>query len=117
MPHPEIFEPHVQPEDLHWRRAEEVLYEIDPELAFWRGLDFVAVQKGNDTVAFALMDLSLSYSNALRFEDRFLYHFRESLWNELFARYLGEQILEDQLLSKLDSAMIKPEELNVTLKK
>ena len=24
--HPEIFEPHVQPEDLHWRKAEEALY-------------------------------------------------------------------------------------------
>jgi len=117
VPHPEIFQPHVQPEDLHWRRAEEVLYEIDPELEFWRGLDFVAVQKGNDTVAFALMDVSLSYSNALPYEDRFLYHFRESLWNELFARYLSEQVLEDQLLSKLDSAMIKPEELYVKLKK
>jgi hypothetical protein len=44
--HPEIFEPHVQPEDLHWRRAEEVLYDIDPELEFWKGLDFVAVLKG-----------------------------------------------------------------------
>lgn len=117
VPHPEIFQPHIQPEDLHWRRAEEVLYEIDPELEFWRGLDFVAVQKGNDTVTFALMDVSLSYSNALSYEDRYLYHFRESLWNELFARYLGEPVLEQQLLSKLDSAMIKPEELNVTLKK
>ena len=85
-PHPEIFEPHVQPEDLHWRRAEEVLYEIDPELEFWRGLDYVAVLKGQDTVTFALMDVSLSYSNGLAYDDRYLYHFRESLWNEVFAR-------------------------------
>jgi hypothetical protein len=110
-PHPEIFEPHVQPEDLHWRRAEEVLYEIDPELDFWRGLDFVAVMKGHDTVTFALMDVSLSYSNGLHYDDRYLYHFRESLWNELFARYLGQKVLEEQLLIHLDSAMIKPEKL------
>ncbi len=110
-PHPEIFQPHVQPEDLHWRRAEEVLYEIDPELEFWRGLDFVAVMKGHDTVTFALMDVSLSYSNGLHYDDRYLYHFRESLWNELFARYLGEKVLEQQLLVHLDSAMIKPETL------
>ena len=110
-PHPEIFEPHVQPEDLHWRRAEEVLYEIDPELEFWRGLDFVAVLKGQDTVTFALMDVSLSYSNGLSYKDRYLYHFRESLWNEVFARYLGEPVLEAQLLQKLDSDLIKPEKL------
>lgn len=115
-PHPEIFEPHVQPEDLHWRRAEDVLYEIDPELEFWRGLDFVATQKHGDTITLALMDVSLSYSNALAYPDRYLYHFRESLWNELFARYVGEDVLKQQLLSKLDSAMIKPETLNIRLK-
>jgi hypothetical protein len=109
--HPEIFEPHVQPEDLHWRRAEEVLYDIDPELKFWKDLDFVAVLKGptNDAVTFNLMDISLGYSNAIAYPDRYLYHFRESLWNEVFARYLGEKVLEEQLLEKLDNAIIKPE--------
>jgi hypothetical protein len=109
--HPEIFEPHVQPEDLHWRRAEEVLYDIDPELEFWKDLDYVAVLKGQDAVTFNLMDLSLSYSNAIAYPDRYLYHFREALWNELFARYLGEKVLEEQLLEKLDNAIIKPEVL------
>jgi hypothetical protein len=112
--HPEEFEPHVQPEDLHWRRAEEVLYEIDPELAFWRGLDFVGVFKGPDAITFNLMDLSLSYSNAIPYADRYLYHFRESLWNEIFARYLGEKVLETQLLEKLDNAVIKPETLEAS---
>lgn len=111
--HPEIFEPHVQPEDLHWRRAEEVLYEIDPELEFWKDLDYVGVLKGPayDAVTFNLMDLSLSYSNNIPYEDRYLYHFRESLWNEVFARYFGEKVLEEQLLQKLDNAVIKPERL------
>jgi hypothetical protein len=107
--HPEMFEPHVQPEDLHWRRAEEVLYDIDPELEFWKGLDYVAVLKGQDAVTFNLMDVSLGYSNAIAFPDRYLYHFRESLWNEVFARYMGEAALEEQLLVKLDNAIIKPE--------
>ncbi len=111
--HPEIFEPHVQPEDLHWRRAEEVLYDIDPELQFWKSLDFVAVLKGpaHDTVTFNLMDLSLGYSNSIPFADRYLYHFREALWNEVFARYMGEKVLEEQLLEKLDNAVISPEVL------
>jgi hypothetical protein len=111
--HPEIFEPHLQPEDLHWRRAEEVLYDIDPELEFWRGLDYVALDKGptHDVVTFNLMDIALSYSNGISYEDRYLYHFRESLWNEVFARYFGEKVLEEQLLEKLDNAVVKPEVL------
>jgi len=109
--HPEIFEPHVQPEDLHWRRAESIMYELDPELEFWDGLDYVAVLKGPDTVTFNLMDISLGYSNAIAYEDRYLYHFREALWNEVFARYMGEKVLEEQLLVKLDNAVISPEVL------
>jgi hypothetical protein len=110
-PHPEIFEPHVQPEDLHWRRAEEVLYEIDPEMAFWRDLDYVAAMKGEDPVTFNLMDVSFSYSNETEYAERSLYHFRESLWNEVFARYMGEQTLKEEILVRLDNDVIAPEEL------
>jgi hypothetical protein len=111
--HPEIFEPHVQPEDLHWRKAEEVLYDIDPELEFWKGMDYVAVLKGpsHDTVSFNLFDLSFGYSNGIAYSDRYLYHFREALWNEVFARYMGEKVLEEQLLEKLDNSVVKPETL------
>jgi hypothetical protein len=109
--HPEIFEPHLQPEDLHWRRAEEVLYDIDPELEFWQGLDYVAVLRDKEPVTFNLMDISLGYSNSIAYPDRYLYHFRESLWNELFARYMGQKVLEEQLLQKLDNAVVKPEVL------
>ncbi len=111
--HPEIFEPHVQPEDLHWRKAEHILYEVDPELGFWRDMDYVAAMKAEGPVTFALMDVSLSYSNHIRYADRYLYHFRESLWNEVFARYLGEKTLEQQVLVKLDNDVIKPEVLDV----
>jgi len=109
--HPEQFQPHVQPEDLHWRKAEEVLYEIDPELEFWRDMDYVAVTRDSGTVTFNLMDISLSYSNEIPYADRYLYHFREALWNEVFARYLGEKVLEQQVLERLDNDVIAPEEL------
>lgn len=111
--HPEIFEPHVQPEDLHWRKAEQVLYEIDPELKFWKDMDYVAAMKGDGPVTFALMDISLSYSNQIPYAERYLYHFRESLWNEVFERYMGQKTLEDQILRKLDNDVIKPETLKL----
>jgi hypothetical protein len=109
--HPEVFRPHLQPEDLHWRSAERILYLIDPEMALWREMDYVAVEKDKDIVTFNLMDVALSYANQIAYPDRYLYHFRESLWNELFSRYMGDAKLREQLLVKLDNAIVKPESL------
>lgn len=109
--HPEIFEPHVQPEDLHWRKAEDVLYDVDPELKFWRDMDYVGLEIEGEIVAFNLMDVALSYANEVRFPERNLYHFREALWNELFMRYLGQRTLEEQILRQLDNELIAPEKI------
>lgn len=109
--HPEAFQPHVQPEDLHWRRAEDLLFHIDPELEFWKDLDYVALLKDDFPVAFNLFDVSFAYSNHESYERRYAYHFRESLWNELFARYMGFANLKQQLLEQLNNDMIAPEKL------
>ena len=111
--HPEIFEPHVQPEDLHWRKAEDIMFEVDPELEFWRGTDYLAALVGKDTVTLNILDVAFGYSNTLSYEDRYVYHFRESLWNEVFARYMGEKTLEDQILHQLDNDVIMPENLKI----
>jgi len=111
--HPEIFQPHVQPEDLHWRKAEEMLYQVDPELGFWRDLDFVGVMDGKRPVTLNLLDVAASYVNQNPYEERAIYHFRESLWNEVFVRYMGQKNLETQVLQQLDNNMIAPEKLKV----
>jgi len=105
------FEPHVQPEDLHWRRAEDLLYEIDPELEFWKDRDYVALNYDGFPVAFNLFDVSFAYSNKETYQARYAYHFRESLWNEIFVRYLGFKNLANQVLEQLDNEMIAPERL------
>ncbi|MDB5162868.1 MAG: family Rossman fold protein [Candidatus Saccharibacteria bacterium] len=105
------FEPHVQPEDLHWRRAEDLLFEIDPELEFWKDRDYVALNYDGFPVAFNLFDVSFAYSNRESYEARYAYHFRESLWNEIFVRYLGFKNLAAQVLEQLDNEMIAPERL------
>ena len=109
--HPEAFEPHVQPEDLHWRRAEELLTRLDPEMAFWQEMDYVGAEYNGMPVTLNLMDVSLSYSNEEPYENRYVYHFRESLWNEIFMRYMGHKNLEEQILNQLDNDMIAPESL------
>lgn len=110
--HPEVFQPHVQPEDLHWRHAEGILYEIAPELKFWEDLDFVGVMHGKRPVVFNMMDVAASYANKTPYSKREIYHFREALWNELFMRYMGESMLEKQILKQLDNDMIAPEDLD-----
>jgi hypothetical protein len=111
--HPEIFEPHVQPEDLHWRKAEEVLYRLEPALQFWQGMDFVGLLFPEGPVSFSLMDVAVSYVNDAPYEHRAVYHMRESLWNELFIRYMGQSTLERQVLKQLDNDVIEPELLSV----
>lgn len=112
--HLEAFEPHVHPEDLHWRRAEDLLYQIDPELEFWKDRDYVGLNFGEELpVAFNLFDVSFAYSNSESYEGRYVYHFRESLWNEIFARYMGMGNLEQQILEQLDNDMVAPEQLEV----
>lgn len=112
--HPEAFQPHVQPEDLHWRRAEDMLFEIDPSLEFWRNLDYVALMKDDYPVVFNLFDISFAYSNREPYDRRYAYHFRESLWNEIFIRYMGFSNLRDQVLLQLDNDTIAPEKLTPT---
>ncbi|MEO8785280.1 MAG: hypothetical protein ABI221_03160 [Candidatus Saccharimonadales bacterium] len=109
--HPEIFEPHVQPEDLHWRKAEDLLFEVDPELGFWRDLDYVGVMHAGRPVTLNLLDVAASYVNQAPYAKRAIYHFRDSLWNEIFVRYMGQKNLETQVLQQLDNNMIAPEKL------
>lgn len=108
----EVFRPHLEPEDLHWRRAEEMLFDIDPELEFWKGRDYVARVYDGFPVSFNLFDVSFAYANEEPYENRYAYHFRESLWNELFTRYMGSKNLEAQIINDLDNAIVAPEKLS-----
>lgn len=111
--HKEAFEPHVHPEDLHWRRAEDLLYQIDPEMKFWKDNDYVGKVFDGAPVTLNFVDVSLSYANSMTYEQRYVYHFRESLWNEIFIRYMTYPNLENQILQQLDNDMIAPERLTL----
>lgn len=111
--HPEIFEPHLQPEDLHWDHAQNALAKVIPELAIWEDLDYVGIEKDNLPLSLNLMDLTLGFANKNRYKEHLFYHFRESLWNEIFARYMGHANLEHELLAKLDNSLVKPEKLKL----
>jgi len=93
--HPEIFEPHVQPEDLAWQHAEDELAELSPALSFWRGTQNLSFLKDGQPVSINMLDVALSYCNHLSFADRIVHFMRSNLWHELLMRYLNQQNLEE----------------------
>lgn len=109
--HPELFEPHIQPEDLMWRRAEHMLEQIDPDMGFWVGKDYVATVKDGHVVTFNLLDVCLAYAAGDSYDSFGLGQFRDCLWNELLARYLGARSLQDHVLHSLDRSTFLPEDL------
>jgi hypothetical protein len=88
--------PHINPEAMHWMRAERDLAKL--KLSFWDGLDWVGDffkdDVGNDTlVSFDLVDVVMSLVQEKEMI-KYLYHHQEALWNEIFVRYFGEEQLE-----------------------
>lgn len=100
--YPEALEPHVQPEDISWRKTEELLFKLEPALHFWHALDFVAVRTSGEPVSLNLMDNALNYLNKLPYGRRTYQHFRDGLWNELYARYMALPVLESHVIQQLD---------------
>lgn len=101
--HPEFFEPHISPDDLFWRKAEEILFRIEPALHFWSGMDFVGRLQDGKLVSFNLMDVATNYINKTPYQRSYSYHMRESLWNELFIRYLEYPALRNQIRLQIDN--------------
>lgn len=100
--HPEIFEPHVQPEDLAYRKAEEVLYRLEPALHFWHDTDYIGLPEADGPISFSLTDMAMNLVNGLPYEKRASYHMQDALWNEAYSRYIGQQAFERQILRQLD---------------
>lgn len=93
--------PHLQAKDVEWRQAEHLLMAIDPAVAFWDGLEYVGTVQDGVTVSFNVVDAVLNYVHERSSDKALSYHLRDSLWNELFARYMDEQTLRRQVLLQI----------------
>ena len=103
--HPEAFEPHVQPEDLSWHQAEQVVAGLHPVLEFWHGNQLLALVDGVHPVSMNMLDVALSACNGLDYSQRIVHHMRAGLGRELMARYLHQENLQALLLGKLDEQL------------
>ncbi len=99
-----LFFPHINPEALHWDRAERVLttagatgpFPID--LSFWRDMNWVGDYFKTDVgvpvlVSFNLIDTAMSLVKRKELL-KYLYHHQESLWNKLYTSYFSEAEME-----------------------
>ena len=100
--HPDIFQPHVQLDDLYWRKPEEVLYELEPALHFWFDMDYVAKIFDGLPISYNLIDCVICYANELPYKKRYFQNYQENLRNELFTRYLNRPNLRTQVINQID---------------
>ncbi len=105
--HPEVFEPHVQPEDLQWHDAETVLADLESSLRFWLGTQYVCMLQDDQPVSFNILDVALGYCNHLAFPDRIVHFVREHLWHELMSRYLHQENLEAAVHQQLSRDLVE----------
>jgi len=103
--HPDAFEPHVQPEDLAWHEAEDILTSLHPAMEFWQGGQLLALLDGGQPVSLNLLDVALGVCNKIDYANRIVHHMRENLGRELLARYLHQDNLQNMLLGKLDAQL------------
>ena len=101
-----LFEPHVNPEALHWEKAEEEVQLISKKLSgfsnnldFWSGLgavgDFFKTDTGVEVlVSFNLVDTVMALVKHKELL-KYLYHHQEAMWNRIFIEYFGMEKLRE----------------------
>jgi len=105
--HPEIFEPHVQSDDLSWVNGEDVLANLDPKLGFWQGTANLGLVHEGAVVSCNALDVALGYCNSLSFADRIVHFVRDNLWHELMMYYLNQENLEAAVHRQLAGELIE----------
>lgn len=109
-----LFIPHINPEALHWQKAEKDIADLgeryeDIDLENWLELDWVGgffkSKKGEELVSFDLVDTVMALIKKQE-QNKYLYHHQEALWNEIFERYMGDSNLEKILIENFDKGFI-----------
>jgi hypothetical protein len=100
--HPDVFEPHVQPEDLAWHSVEASVAQLHPVFEFWEETELLGLLDGDNAISLNILDVALGLCNGLAYTERTLHHMREALGRELFALYLHQDNLHTMLVGSLD---------------
>lgn len=118
--------PHVNPEALHWQKAESDLIRIGthfniPGLLFWGDLDwlgeFFPTEAGIEILAsFDLVDTVMSLVKRRELH-KYLYHQQEALWNKIFSAYVGVEEMHELIVDNFEDHEIKISKIGYALRK
>ncbi len=97
----DLFEPHIQLDDMAWLPIEKTLSAIEPSLAFWHGTAHLGMLHSHKPVSMNIVDAALNYCNQLPFKNRLVHYFQQSLSHELLLRYLRREPVEQSVLTQL----------------
>lgn len=118
---PRLFIPHVNPEAIHWKKAEQDISHLGKKFAnidieLWLDVDWVGgyfkskVQSPKskveeELVSFDLVDVVMSLIKD-KGQIKYLYHQQEALWNKVFREYMGGDNLEKLMIENFDKGHI-----------
>ena len=97
----QVFEPHLQLDEMVWHPIESTLGAIESRLAFWEDNSHLGILNGEHPVSFNLIDVALNYCNNIPFERRIVSHYQQSLWHELMLRYMRHDSVEQSVIKEL----------------
>jgi hypothetical protein len=104
-----IFEPHVLPEDFENQVLANTLGSLSPEFRFWQQTDYLGATDSDGAVSYNLLDAAFNYCNNVEYSHRSVYYMRESLWYELYSRYLTQDPVKRLILAQLDTNLLAAE--------
>ena len=97
----ELFEPHIQTEDLCWHSVEKALVFLEPKLKFWLRSAHTGYLYKHQTISMNVIDAALNFYNRVPYEQRMLRYFRNALWQELLIRYMHFPSIEESVTNRL----------------
>ncbi len=101
--YPELFDPHLQAEDLQHSSPEMLLSSLDPRLGFWHENNPSGINGAEGPVSLLALDAAINYCNHLAFDQRSLRYVQEALEEELLLRYLHTPKVLEQVIQQLES--------------
>lgn len=100
--HNQLFEPHVRKEDLLWYSPTDAIISLNSVLNFWKNSEHLGTTFTDGVVSFNLLDTAINYCNNVPYHKRIVYYMREALWQELYARYLRQPNLEQEVIRQME---------------
>ncbi len=101
--------PHVNPEALHWYKAERSFFSFAQKHSFlsaslWDDTSWMGYVEGEKRYSFNIMDVSMSV--VVHRDTMYTYHQYEALWNEWYGYYHGYDVLEDRIVKSMQQGFI-----------